>query len=131
MSDIKFKINMPPIPGDLLRIIQPVMKENMFIAERDSKINYLSGPRPHILGVISGRLRNSIKTRTRRHGNVLEGSIGTNVKYGPIHEFGGSAGRNRKVMIPPRPFLRPSIEDNLPLFEEKFLKAIEDEWNKE
>lgn len=123
MSDIRFKIKMPPIPDDMLKILEPVMKENMFIAERTSKLNYLSGPRPNVLGVVSGRLRNSIKTRTSRHGSVLSGSIGTNVKYGPPHEFG-------KFPIPPRPFLTPAIEDNLPLFEEKFLKAIEDEWNK-
>jgi phage virion morphogenesis protein len=32
-------------------------------------------------------------------------AYGTNVVYGAIHQFGGQAGRGRKVSIPARPFL--------------------------
>jgi phage virion morphogenesis protein len=31
--------------------------------------------------------------------------IGTNKKYAAIHQFGGDAGRNKKVKIPARPYL--------------------------
>lgn len=37
--------------------------------------------------------------------------VGTNVVYGPIHQFGGKAGRNRKVTMPPRPFLGLNAQD--------------------
>jgi phage virion morphogenesis protein len=37
--------------------------------------------------------------------------MGTNRIYGPIHQLGGQAGRNRSVNIPARPFLGLSLED--------------------
>ena len=37
-------------------------------------------------------------------------SIGTNLEYAPIHQFGGKAGRGLKVNIPERPFL--PVKDN-------------------
>lgn len=55
----------------------------------------------------TGRLRGSIAWK-------VVGSriyVGTNVVYAPIHQFGGYAGRNRKVRIPARPFLGISQED--------------------
>jgi phage gpG-like protein len=113
----------------------------------------LSGPRPQILGVVTGRLRSSITTSgTEREGDSLVNTIGTNVEYAPIHEFGGNfrvmlrvrghlrrqksrdvfvkrfvggklkrdrsvtgqAGvgtHERRMNMPARPFMRPSIED--------------------
>lgn len=55
----------------------------------------------------TGRLRNSIGWKvvgTRIY-------VGTNVVYAPIHQFGGQAGRGRKVRIPARPFLGLTEED--------------------
>lgn len=50
----------------------------------------------------TGRLRNSITYRLiGRH--AVE--IGSNVEYAAIHQFGGMAGRGRKVKIPARPYL--------------------------
>lgn len=37
--------------------------------------------------------------------------IGTNVVYAAIHQFGGKAGRGKKVNIPARPFLMVQDED--------------------
>lgn len=37
--------------------------------------------------------------------------VGTNVIYGAIHQFGGQAGRGKKVFIPARPFLMVQDED--------------------
>lgn len=76
------------------------------------KKNRLSGARPKYLGVVSGRLRSSIAaSRVIKTGEEYSAKIGTNVVYGAIHEFGGYAGRNHKVFIRPRPFLRPAIEE--------------------
>ena len=77
-----------------------------------SKKNRLSGPRPQFLGVRTGRLRSSITAgKTIKSGNEYIEKIGTNVSYGTIHEFGGFTGRNGRVRMPARPFLRPSLED--------------------
>lgn len=52
--------------------------------------NRLSGPRPTVLGVKTGRLRSSIAVfnfKSDRNQHLIR--IGTNVEYAPIHEFGG------------------------------------------
>ncbi|MBR0574079.1 phage virion morphogenesis protein [Pasteurella atlantica] len=38
-------------------------------------------------------------------------TVGTNLQYATIHQFGGMAGRNKKVKIPARPFLTLTSED--------------------
>ncbi|HCD73253.1 MAG TPA: phage virion morphogenesis protein [Helicobacter sp.] len=59
-------------------------------------------------------LQSSINSRTKlqtsktsTQGSV---SIGTNLEYAKIHQFGGKAGRGLKVNIPERPFL--PVKDN-------------------
>jgi len=96
-----------------------------------SKERRLSGPRPRFLGVVTGRLRSSISvSRTEHSGDQYITRIGTNVKYAQIHELGlkgnvsiksfvrktgrGTAlvrSHTRKVNMPKRPFLKPSIMD--------------------
>ena len=67
----------------------------------------LTGPRPKYLGVVTGRLRSSIAVRRAVvEADRIWAKIGTNVEYGPIHEFG-----DRDRNIRPRPFLRPAITE--------------------
>lgn len=40
--------------------------------------------------------------------------IGTNKEYAAIHQFGGKAGRNRKVIIPARPFMPIKANGEIP-----------------
>ncbi|WP_448377770.1 phage virion morphogenesis protein, partial [Fervidobacterium sp.] len=54
-----------------------------------------------------GRFRNSIAWTVR--GDTI--IIGTNVVYARIHQYGGYAGRGRKVRIPARPYLGITEED--------------------
>lgn len=49
----------------------------------------------------SGQLAASVSTRSDRSTAM----VGTNKVYGAIHQFGGQAGRGRKVTIVARPFL--------------------------
>jgi phage virion morphogenesis protein len=56
----------------------------------------------------SGTLAQDFKPHVE--GNKL--TIGTNLIYAAIHQFGGQAGRGKKVTIPARPYL-PISEDNL------------------
>ncbi|MDK4680621.1 phage virion morphogenesis protein [Kingella negevensis] len=44
--------------------------------------------------------------------------VGTNIVYAAIHNFGGMAGRNRKVRIPARPFLVLTNEDKQDLMDD-------------
>lgn len=57
--------------------------------------------------VESGDLRDSNQLYTRPD----EAQVGNNLVYGAIHQFGGMAGRGRKVQIPERPYLGLSDRD--------------------
>ena len=118
---IKRKI--PKIPSDLERPIMFALKKGMFRTERTSKRNYLSGARPEKLGVVTGRLRNSIKTRVFKRYNKFVGEIGTNVIYGRTHEEGLGS-------MPKRPFLQPALADNIDNITKTIETAIIKYWNK-
>lgn len=55
-----------------------------------------------------GHLRDSVTYVVGRS----QVAIGTNIEYGAIHQFGGQAGRGRKVTLPARPYLGISGQDN-------------------
>lgn len=55
----------------------------------------------------TGTLAASIQAENSRD----EALVHTNLRYAAIHQFGGKAGRGRKVAIPPRPFLVLTRED--------------------
>lgn len=55
----------------------------------------------------TGRLRNSITSRASN--DFAE--VGTATVYARIHQFGGKAGRGRKVTIQARPFIGMSADD--------------------
>lgn len=57
--------------------------------------------------VDTARLRNSISGRS----SGTQVAVGSNVVYATIHQFGGLAGRGRKVRIPARPFIGISTDD--------------------
>ncbi len=61
--------------------------------------------------VESGHLKRSIQS----HSNLGQKSVsvGTNLEYGAIHQFGGQAGRNHKAQIPARPFLPVNAKGEL------------------
>lgn len=54
-----------------------------------AKTKYLTGPRPEKIGVVGGRLRSSIATKTVQDGNIISTTIGSNLIYAAIHELGG------------------------------------------
>lgn len=70
---------------------------------------YLSGPRPDHLDRQTGTLAASINTQRKGKGAV---SVGTNVEYARIHEYGGTIQQDKRVIhMPARPFLRPAGRD--------------------
>ncbi|OBX81117.1 phage virion morphogenesis protein [Haemophilus aegyptius] len=50
--------------------------------------------------------------------NNNEAIVGTNEPYAAIHQFGGKAGRGRKVEIPARPFLALTPQDKADILED-------------
>lgn len=72
---------------------------------------------------LTGNLRRSITHEVK----PLSAKIGTDVVYARIQEFGGRAGRNRKVRIPPykgRGYLRPALKESVNKIKEIFNKNL-------
>lgn len=59
----------------------------------------------------SGLLSQSFTSKITGNGT----QIGTNKAYAAIHQFGGKAGRNKKVNIPARPFLPINKGEEIPV----------------
>ena len=98
----------------------PLMRSIASTMESAVLQNFDVGGRPKWLGlkyrqgtplVDTENLMNSITSYYDN--NVAE--VGTNEPYAAIHQFGGKAGRGRKVDIPARPFLvlTPQDEDDI------------------
>lgn len=68
---------------------------------------------------VSGNLRDSI-THNAAPDQV---EVGTNVAYARIHQFGGKAGRGRKVTVPPRAFLGLDADDGA-MIEERIAEHL-------
>jgi hypothetical protein len=99
-------------------LVQP-MRDWALDTQLVSKRDYLTGPRPERLGVVTGRLRGSIAVDLLQAPRYVD--VGTNVVYGPVHEFGGKH-------HPARPFLRPAAEEAFRGFERDLAKAWEAEF---
>ena len=56
---------------------------------------------------VSGQLASSISTQYDDDSAV----IGSNLDYAAIHQLGGQAGKNKKVTIPARPYLKLTDDD--------------------
>ena len=56
---------------------------------------------------VSGQLASSVNTYYDNDSAV----IGSNLEYAAIHQLGGQAGRNKKVTIPARPYLKLTEDD--------------------
>ncbi len=87
------------------------------------KLNFKKGGRPKWLGLKyragkpltdTGRLKDSFSTMYDNDTAL----VGTNIIYAAIHNFGGQAGRNRKVTIPQREFLVLTNEDEQSLMDD-------------
>jgi len=65
--------------------------------------------------VESGALRRNVHYQAGR--DFVRIGVGGSVPYGAIHQFGGKAGRGRKVTIPARPYLAMNDGDEMRLAE--------------
>lgn len=75
--------------GSIDESIGKTMLRLTIALQRKVKKDKLSGPRPQLLGVKTGRLRRSITANVSGQGTPeVSGVVGTNVRYGRAHEFG-------------------------------------------
>ena len=86
-------------------------------------MNFRRGGRPKWLGleyrhgkplIDSRALRGSISSMADNDTAL----VGTNMEYAAIHNFGGMAGRNRKVRIPQREFMTLTNDDKQGLMDD-------------
>jgi len=100
------------------------VKKGMVLFQKEAK--KFSGSNQ--LRIRTGALRDSIDYTVVDSSDMVIGTLGSDKLYAAIHEYGGTiAARNAKhlvfktpdgwrkvssVNIPPRPFLRPAIENN-------------------
>lgn len=56
---------------------------------------------------VEGQLADSVNTQYDNNSAV----IGSNLPYAAIHQLGGQAGKNKKVEIPARPYLKLTDDD--------------------
>lgn len=77
-------------PAEMQRGIALAMDQENQHTLRHLSENKLRQRGPTTLGVVTNRLRSSIRaTAARTSGTVVESAIGSNVVYAAIHEFGG------------------------------------------
>ena len=90
--------------------LRPALNVAATMMQQAVRNNFAQGGRPKWLPLKSrdgqplrdtGRLMNSLT----REATQTEARVGTNVVYAAIHNFGGKAGRGRKVTIPQREFM--------------------------
>jgi phage gpG-like protein len=115
------------------------LKQAMLFAEGEAKKNLTGGPRN--VKTVSGYLRRSIKSTV--DSSKLEGSIGSDVIYAAIHEYGGTITAKKgpylvfqangswvktsSVKIPERPYLRPALFGNVDKIGKIISKRVVDE----
>ena len=63
---------------------------------------------------VRGELAASITNKSDENSAV----VGTNKVYAAIHQFGGDAGRNKKVKIPARPYLKLGEKEKVEILKE-------------
>jgi len=68
----------------------------------------------------TGTLMRSITHEVERDRAI----VGPTVVYAAIHEFGGMAGRGRRVRIPARPYLVPAARENLGRIREIYMSRV-------
>ena len=71
------------------------------------KLREKKGKWPGQILQVSGQLASSVNTYYDNDSAV----IGSNIEYAAIHQLGGQAGRNKKVIIPARPYLKLTDDD--------------------
>ena len=148
----KLKNDMRRAAKELPRQIYLALVKATRLVQTTARRDYLSGPRPQKLGVVTGTLRRSIGAIVRMARNEGVGEVGTNVIYAAIHEFGNREAidifpRRKRALhfklgsrdvfakhvriepdrIRPRPFLQPALSKCSEQIERLLADAVDKE----
>ena len=99
--------------GEIQRAVATSIKD----AERISKQEFLSGPRPDKLAPVTGTLRRSVRGSFESEGEISRGILSSNTVYSRIHEMGGHIRRGktgRSYWMRARPYLQPAVKAVVP-----------------
>ena len=138
-------------PAVMRDVITQALYDEAMKLQRQVKALHLSGPtspagsEPGVLGVRTDALRTSINIQHGEEGSTIWASVGTNVWYGKIHEYGATIPERtfkltttmtkfgnvrklpdkiRKYVIPERSFLRSSLAERTPAIQEALKAAV-------
>lgn len=138
---IKIKIDNKEIQQLLKKLttktenLRPLMKNIAGIMMDSVETNFEQEGRPKWQGLAKSTIKQRTKAGTWP-GKILQVSqaglassitskyddnsamVGTNKVYAAIHQFGGDAGRNKKVKIPARPYLKLGEKENTEIIKE-------------
>lgn len=73
------------LPSAIRRELTIEMQKQGLALQRHVQLDKLSG---QVLHVVSGVLRSSINLKIDQHENSIVASVGTNVRYAAVHEYG-------------------------------------------
>ena len=120
---VKRSSDLKPLMKNIASIFASAAEDNFAEEGRPDKWQDLSkvtkklrekkGKWPGQILQVSGQLASSVNTYYDNGSAV----IGSNLEYAAIHQLGGQAGRNKKVTIPARPYLKLTDEDFSELLE--------------
>lgn len=115
--------NLKPLMKNIAGIFASAAEDNFAEEGRPDKWQDLSkvtkklrekkGKWPGQILQVSGQLTSSVNTYYDNDSAV----IGSNLEYAAIHQLGGQAGKNKKVTVPARSYLKLTNEDILVLLE--------------
>ena len=98
------------MPDDLRQKLRYAIEIEAMYETAYIKNSKLSG---QVLHVRTGTLRRSITHRLTSNESSVKATIGTNVIYAAIHEYGGIIHqKNRVIHMPMRSFMRSTLKDN-------------------
>ncbi|MCS3923827.1 HK97-gp10 family putative phage morphogenesis protein [Methanosalsum natronophilum] len=117
------------ILGDkLLAEVEDAVIKSAHMVVRDAKINSKKGP-PKFPSRRTGTLMNSIKILSaKKDRSQIAVDVGSDVEYARRVEYGfvGVDSKGRNYNQPPKPFLRPAIDENERIIKRKITKKIRD-----
>ena len=104
--------NLRPLMKNIAAIMSTATEDNfkdegrpekwVDLSETTKKQRQKIGKYPGQILQVSGQLASSVSTAYDDNSAV----IGSNLAYAAIHQLGGQAGKNKKVTIPARPYLK-------------------------
>lgn len=107
--------NRQDLMADLAETMRLAVDKNF---EMEGRPDWQGLARPNKSGkILQGKSRD-LRSKIISKSDNSEAIVGSNKVYAAIHQFGGKAGRGRKVEIPARPFLALTPQDEADILED-------------